>query len=118
MRSTSARVVWKGDAMLRNLDRADQLRMPVDKRLHRLGRRGLADGIRDIDREEIRVREEAIHRFQPDVIGIDVPAFLPAERRDRRLRGGEHARRLGADEGVLAVRLVPDRHDVRAVARR
>ena len=91
--------------------------MPVHKRLHvRRGRR-LTDGIRDIDREKIRVREKAIHRFQPDVIGIHMPAFRPPELRHRRLRRREHARGLGADERVFAVRLIPDRHHLRAIAR-
>ena len=96
-------------------ERRAQLGMPVHKRLHVRGRRGLANGIRHVDREKIRVREKAIDRFEPDVIGIHMPAFRPAQRSHGGLRRSENARRFGADERVFAVRFVPDRNHVRAV---
>jgi len=59
---------------------------------------GLADGIGDIEREEIRVREKAIHRLEAMWIGVHVPSMFPAHARHRGLRGVEHALRLGTDE--------------------
>ena len=87
---------------------SDQLRMAIQEGLHRLGGRGLSDEVGDVDRVEVAVRQEAPHRFQADVIGIQEVRGLPAEGFHSRIGGGPGCGRLGADDGVLAVRLVPD----------
>ena len=76
---------------------------------HAFGARGLAGIICDIKREEITRRNEAIHRVQVDVIGIHKVRRGPIQCLHCRIRLGTQILGLGADEGVLAVRLVPDR---------
>ena len=97
---------------------ADQFRMALDERVDavRLGR--LADGRGDVERVEIAGVDEAVHGAEADVVGIDVVGLLPARSPHRRVGRGAHARRFGADDGVLAVRFVPDGDDVDAVVRR
>lgn len=89
--------------------------MPRHERADRFRRCRLADAVRDVNGEEVRAREKALHRFEPDMIGIDVPAAGPALGFHRGLRGVEHALRLRADEGVFAIGFVPDRRHVDAV---
>ena len=98
-----------------NVERPDQLGMPIDKGSDHFGRHRLTDLVRDVDGEKIRIRQKTIDRFQANVIGIDVPAVLPSERLDRGLRRGAHTRRIGTNQGVLPIRFVPDGDDVRAV---
>ena len=52
------------------------------------------------------------------MVGIHVVLPLPAEIAHGLLGGAPHARRLGADDRMLAVGLVPHRHDVDALFRR
>ena len=80
-----------------------------------VGRRGgLPDGIRHIDGEKIGAFEKAADRLQADVVGIHMPSLRPSLRGDRSLGGIEDALRLGPDERVLPIRLVPDRHHLDA----
>ena len=89
--------------------------MAVNKRLHALGLGGFANRIGHVNREEVRWRDETIHRFEPDVVGVHVIRLLPAEFPDCRIRGGAGAGRFGTDDGVLAVGLIPDRNDIHAL---
>ena len=77
--------------------------------------RGLTDRVGHVDRVEVARGQEAIDGFEADVVGVDVVRLLPAERLHRGVGRGPHARRLGADDRVLAVRLVPDRDDLDAL---
>ena len=92
--------------------------MALDERLDavRLGR--LADGIGDVDREEIAGGDEAVHRVEVDVVGIHVIGLRPAGLPHRLIGGGAHAGGFGADDDVLAIRFVPDGNDVDAALRR
>ncbi len=63
------------------------------------------------------MREEAIDRGQTDVIGIHVPAFLPAEGVDGFLCRGAHALRFRPNEFVFPIRLIPNRHHLDSVRR-
>ena len=71
-------------------------------------RGGLADAVRHINREKIRRRNKAIHRFEADMVGVHMIRLLPAERLHSGIRLGPQAGRLGADERVFAVGFVPD----------
>jgi len=95
-------------------DGASELRMPLHEAVHRFGRSWLADAVRDVDGEEVRARKKAVHRFEADVIRINVPAATPAGRLDGGLCGIEHALRFGTDEGVFAIGFVPDRRHLDA----
>jgi hypothetical protein len=92
--------------------------MPVNKGAEVGFRRGLADGVRHVNREEIRRIEEGVHRFEPDVVGVHVPRFVPAEFFHRLLRCGAHAGWPRPDDVVLAIGLVPNRRDLDALPRR
>ena len=72
------------------------------------------DGIRHVQREEIMGIEEGIHVVETDVIGVDVVGRAPSERRRGGVRLAAHVGRVRADQGVLPVRLVPDRRDLHA----
>ena len=47
--------------------------MTFNERPDCFGRGWLSNGVRDIDREEVRVRKKTIHGLKPDMIGIDMP---------------------------------------------
>ena len=53
--------------------------------------RGLANGVSDINREKIRIGNKPVYCFEPDVVGIHVPGFVPAELLDGSFCGGGHA---------------------------
>jgi len=76
----------------------------------RVGR--AADEIGDVQREEVARLDERVHVRQPDMVGIDKVRALPATRSDRLVRLPAHVGRLGADDAVLPVRLVPNGRDV------
>ena len=100
---------------LRNCDFAGEFGMAVAKRLHLLGISGFTNRIGHVNREEIRIRNEAVHGFEPDVVGVHVVWFLPAERSDCGLGGGTGAGGFGTDEAVLAVGFIPDRNNFNAL---
>ena len=76
---------------------------------------GFADGIRDVNREEIGGIEKAIHGFETDVVGVNMPGLPPAEFRDGLGSSGADTGRFGTDDCVLAMGFIPDRNDVDAL---
>ena len=58
---------------------SDEFGMAVHERLDVSGGRRFANGVSHINREEIRMGNKPVHRFEPDVVGIHVPGFVPAE---------------------------------------
>ena len=94
---------------------ADQLRMFPHEHRNRVALGRLPDKIRHVDGEEIRAVEILVDRVHVDVVGIHVPTLLPAQCLHRRLGGVINALRFRADEAVLAVGLVPDRHHFDAI---
>ena len=95
-------------------DRADEFRVAVDEGLHRGGIGGLGDEVGDVDGEEVGDADEALDGLQADVVGIEEVRSGPAEGLHGGVGRGAGARRLGSDDVVLAVGLVPDRHDLDA----
>ena len=77
--------------------------MTIHKRLHVRRAGGFADAVGHVNREEIRGRDETIHRFEPDVVGVHMVRIFPAECFHRRIGFGAQTGRLGADEGMFAV---------------
>ena len=95
-------------------ERADELGVAVDEGLHRGGIGRLGDEVGDVDGEEVGDADEALDGLQADVVGVEEVRSGPAERLHGGVGRGAGARRLGADDVVLAVGLVPDRHDLDA----
>ena len=91
--------------------------MLFDERLHGTRLRRQANGVGHVDRVEVAGRQEPIHRFEADVIGIDMVGLRPAQFHDGGVRGGAGAGRFGADGGVFAVGLVPDWDDLSPLLR-
>ena len=95
-------------------ERADEFRVAIDEGLHRGGVGRLGDEVSDVDGEEVGDADEALDGLQADVVGVEEIRSGPAERLHGGVGRGAGARRLGADDVVLAVGLVPDRHDLDA----
>ncbi len=75
---------------------------------------GLGDGIGHVDGVEIRVGQKAVHRIQPDMVGVQEPGFGRAPgQRQRRRRG---LARLGPDRQMF-VGWACSRRDVSAPSR-
>jgi len=55
-----------------------------------------------------------VHRLQVDVVGVEKEGLAPAHILHCHVRRVARLHRLGADNGVLAVRLVPHRNDFHA----
>jgi hypothetical protein len=72
---------------------------------------GDADLVRNVDGEEVAGLEEAIDCAEIDVVGIAEIRLAPVKFMDSGVRGRARLRRFGADDGVLAVGLIPHRHD-------
>ena len=89
-----------------------------DERGGRPGRRGLADKVGDVDREEIARADEPVDRRRSDVVGVDVIRVRPARGADRLVRRPAGVLGRGPDDRMLAVGLVPDRGDGHALATR
>lgn len=102
---------------VRDRDRSDEFRVRFHKGVRGFRGRWLADRVCHVDREKIRVWEETIHGLQADVIRIDMPASRPAASFYGSLSSGQHARRFRADEAVLAIGLIPNRHHFEAILR-
>src|SRR5215213_8438473 len=75
---------------------------------HVLFRRGLADGVGHVERVEVARLDEAVNGVESYVVCVHAEGLVPAEFFNRRLRGRQDARRLGADNRMLPERLVPD----------
>ena len=95
-------------------ERADELRVAVDEGLDRGGVGGLGDEVGDVDGEEVGDADETLDGLQADVVGVEEVRGGPAEGLHGGVGRGAGAGRLGADDVVLAVGLVPDRHDLDA----
>jgi hypothetical protein len=89
--------------------------MTVNESFQAGGVGGFANRVSHVNGVKIGVRDEAIHGFEPDVVGVNVVGFLPAERFDSGIGFGAKTGRLGADEGVFTVGFVPDGNDFRAL---
>ena len=89
--------------------RADQRGTLLIEHRQAFGTGRLARVVGDIEREEITRRNESIHRVQVDVIGIHKVGRGPVQRLHSGIRLGAETLGLRADEGVLAVGLVPNR---------
>ena len=95
-------------------ERADELRVAVDEGLDRGGVGRLGDEVGDVDGEEVGDADETVDGLQADVVGVKEVRGGPAEGLHGGVGRGAGAGRLGADDVVLAVGLVPDRHDLDA----
>ena len=100
-----------------DLDLADEFGMCSDQGVDRRRCGGFADGIRDVEREEVARVNVAVDRVEVDMVGIDVVGLVPAQFADGLVRRGPHAGGLGADREVLAVGLVPGRDHLYALLR-
>ena len=92
-----------------DFDLADQFGVGADQGIDCRRAGGLANGIRNVEREEVARVNVAIDRVEVDVVGIDVVGIAPAQFAHGLVRRGPHAGRLGTDCEVLAVGLVPRR---------
>ena len=90
---------------------SDQLGMPFQEGFDCLGCGRLTNEIGHIDGVEVAVRQEASHRFQANMIGIEEVRSRPAEGLHGGIGGGTRGRRLGTDDGVFPVGFVPDWND-------
>ena len=95
-------------------DRTDELRVAVDEGLNRGGVGGLSDEVGNIDGEEVGDADETLDGLQADVVGVEEVGGGPAEALHGGVGRSAGAGRLGADDIVLAVGLVPDRDDLDA----
>ena len=91
---------------------ADKVPMRLDEGGNRPLIRSLAGEIGHINREEIARLHKEVHVAQADVVRIDMIAARPTQRLDGGIGFGPDLRGQRADEGVLAMRFVPDRGDV------
>ena len=91
--------------------------MALDEGLEIGGCGRLADGVGHVDRVEVAGVDEAIHGLEVDVVGVHVVRPFPAQLAHGRIGGGAYAGRFRADDGVFAIRLVPDGNDGCAVLR-
>jgi len=99
------------DLVAREAEGATEVAVAGEEGLDIGGGGGLADGLGDVEGEEVAGRQEAVHVREIDVVGVDAIGALPAEGRGGGVGLGAHAGRLGADDEVLAVALVPHRRD-------
>lgn len=86
--------------------------MTVDELPNVRGARRFANGVGDIDREEIRAGNESVYRLEPDMIGVYVPLLSPIKGDDCGLGSVEDTLRFRANEGVFPVGLVPYGNDL------
>jgi hypothetical protein len=90
---------------------AKKLRMILEEMMDHFCRGRFADRVGHIDGEEIRAAKKAIDRIESDMVGIGMPGERPIGLPNRLLCGSSYTFRLRADEGVLAIGLVPNRND-------
>ena len=72
------------------------------------------DRVGNIDRKKIGTRDKAIDGVQANMIGIDMPAFCPAEFLDGRVPRVKNTLWLRANKSVLAIRFIPNGSDIYA----
>ena len=92
--------------------RADEFGVLVDEGFDICGIGGLANVIGNVEGEEITGSDEAVDGGEVDVVGIEEVFTFPAEVGDGLVGSIAGGLRLGADDFVLAVRLVPSGADV------
>ena len=63
------------------------------------------------------MRHKPVHRFETDMVGINVVRLLPTQCLDRRVSRPARGGRLRTDGYVLPAGLVPDRNDLDALLR-
>ena len=73
--------------------------------------RWFVDKIGYVDGIEIAGAEEAANGLQVNVVGVAIVRQLPIESLDGGIGGSARRGWFGADDGVLAIRLVPNRDD-------
>src|SRR6202789_2180765 len=95
----------------RNRHRPDQLRMTLDERRNSRWFRRLPDEISHIQREEVTWRKEPRNRLEVDMVRIQKVRLLPLQFPYSRIRSLPRLARLRADDHVLAIGLVPNRHN-------
>ena len=93
-----------------DVKRTEEFRMVLEKTMDVVRRGLLAYRVGHIDRKEVRTAQEAIDGFEADMVRIGVPGKGPTRFPDGMLGCGSNARRFGSDEGVFAVRFIPNRH--------
>ena len=86
-----------------NRDPAAQLRMTLGESRNCVAPRRFADPVRHVDGVKIRMRDEPVHRFEPDVVRVHVIGAFPAEFPHRLVRRRPRAGRPGANREVFAV---------------
>ena len=88
--------------------------MLCDEGFHVGGIGGFANVIGNVEGEEVTRSDEAIDGGEIDVIGVEEVFTFPAEIGNGLVGGVASGLRLGANDVVLAVGLVPGRADVDA----
>lgn len=86
-----------------------ELRMPLAKCFNGHGLGPFTNEIRDIDRVEVRMRDEPADRIAPDVVGINVVGLLPMQLPDGIVGRRTGTPGLGTDYQVLTIGFVPNR---------
>ena len=89
--------------------------MAIDEALDCRWAGGFANGVCHVNRVKVRMRDETVDGFQPDMVGIDVVGFLPVKGFDGSVRGRAGCRWFGANGRVLAIGFIPDRNNFGAV---
>ena len=84
--------------------------MVFHKRRHRIAFGRLPNEIRHVDGEEIGATKILVDCIHVNVVGIHVPALIPAKGRNCPLGSVVNTLRLRTDEVVLAVGFVPNRN--------
>ena len=97
---------------VRNFQRPDQFRMTIHKGADVFFSSGFANRIGHVNREKIRGLQERVHGFETDMVGIHVVRAIPGQFLHGFFSRRAHACRMRADDGVLAVGLVPHGHDI------
>ena len=85
-----------------------QLRVPHHEVLNVGCRCGLTNRVGYVNREEIARLNEAADGFQRNVVCVAEVGLLPIERLDCGIGSLPNRGRLGTNDRVLAIRLVPD----------
>ena len=92
-----------------DLDPTEEFRVARDQAVDGRALGCLADGVRDVQGEEVARVEIAVDSVQIDVIGVHVVGTRPSKGLDRCVSGVTHSERLSADREVFPVGLVPSR---------
>ena len=105
------RVIKPCDAL-----RANQFSMARREGTNVVFRRGGPNLFRDINREKIRARDEAVHRLQADVVRVNMIGVSPTSGLHGAVSGGPNSLRLRSNDRMFAIGFVPNRNDFDAKA--